>query len=78
MRESGDEDPVSYIYIYDTDPVFKNSLTDDVVQVLDKDNQTEFDNFAAGSVYTETNDLCTGDWENFVGMVTSKFKNKQY
>lgn len=76
MRESGEEDPVSYIY--DTDPVFKNSLTDDVVQVLDEDNQTEFDNFAAGSVYTETNDLCTEDWENFVGMVTSKFKNKQY
>lgn len=77
MRESGDKDPVSYI-IYDTDPVFKNSLTDDVVQVFDEDNQTEFDNFAAGSVYTETNDLCTGDWENFFGMVTSKFKNKQY
>lgn len=41
-------------------------------------NQTEFDNFAAGSVYTETNDLCTEDSEHFVGMVTSKFKNKQY
>lgn len=71
-RESGDEDLVSQRY--DTDPVLKNSPTDDVVQVHDEDNQSEFDNSAAGSVHMETNNSCTVDWKNFVRMVTSELK----
>lgn len=48
-RESGYEDLVSLRY--DIDPVLRNSPTDDVIQVHDEDNQSEFDNSAAGSVY---------------------------
>lgn len=50
----------------DTDPVLRNSPTDGIVQVHNEDNQTEFDNFAAGYVQTEINALWTVDWTNFI------------
>jgi hypothetical protein len=50
----------------------KNSPIDDNVEVHDEDNQSEFDNSAAGSVHTETNDSCTVDWKNFVRILSSE------
>lgn len=63
-HKSFDEDLVSQSD--DTDPVLRNSPTDDIVQVHNEDNQTEFDNFAAGYVQTEINALWTVDWTNFI------------
>ena len=71
-RESDDEDLISHRG--DNDPVVNNSQIDDIVQIHNEDNQSEFDNSAAGSVHTEFNDLCTVDWKNFVRKVTSELK----
>lgn len=63
-RKSFDEDLGSQRD--DTDPVLRNSPTDGIVQVHNEDNQTEFDNFAAGYMQTEINALWTVDWTNFI------------